>query len=121
MGTRNPGLTQDGAFRESKLLWTLGNFARFVRPGMTRVACDLTPAQSPENGLLATAFKGARGRVVVVLVNLSRADVYCDLGFGGTVGVYTTSADSSLRHGVQSAARIEVPTRSVVTAVRGGL
>jgi hypothetical protein len=27
------GLRQDGAFRESKLLWALGNFSRFVRPG----------------------------------------------------------------------------------------
>jgi hypothetical protein len=114
------GLRQDGAFRESKLLWVLGNFSRFVRPGMRRIQCDVTPAQSYKGGVLVSAFKGAKGRLVVVLANLSPTDVHCDLGGHKAVGVYTTSADSNLRHSVQNAAQINVPARSVVTVLKGG-
>lgn len=113
-------LIQDGAFRESKLLWTVGNFARFVRPGMTRIQCAVVPAQSYADGLLATAFKGANGRIVVVLANLSGRELIGDLGDRGAVGVYTTSAESNLKHSVQSAAKIALPARSVVTVIKGG-
>jgi hypothetical protein len=33
MGAETLSLMRDGAVRESKLLWTLGNYSRFVRPG----------------------------------------------------------------------------------------
>jgi O-glycosyl hydrolase len=120
MGPEVRSLTQDGVFRESKLLWTLGNFARFVRPGMARIECLATPPQTGEKGVMATAFKGAKGRLVVVLVNLSTEGRVGDLGGHDAVSVYTTSADSNLKHSVQKAAGIEVPARSVVTVVRGG-
>ena len=115
MGTDS--LMRDGMARDSKLLWTLGNWSRFVRPGMARVKCEVTPATSVVDGLLASAYKGRGGELVVVIVNLSKADARCDLGEKGTVDVYTTSAACNLAHSRQSAGRIPVPARAVCTCV----
>ena len=118
MGPRAESLQKDGVVRESKLLWTLGNYARFVRPGMTRVKCEVTPAQSPVDGVLATAYRAADGGQVVVLVNLSREERRCDLGSEGEVVTYTTSAVSDLGVGKAEAGEVVVPARAVVTVCR---
>jgi hypothetical protein len=115
MGGHVESLLHDGVVRESKLLWTLGNYARFVRPGMVRVKCDVEPKQSPVDGLLASAYQGPDGEVVVVLVNLSPKEALCDLGSDGKATVYTTSEASSLRRSAQPAPKITIPARSVAT------
>jgi O-glycosyl hydrolase len=115
MGGHVESLLHDGVVRESKLLWTLGNYARFVRPGMVRVKCDVEPKQSPVDGLLASAYQGPDGEVVVVLVNLSQQEALCDLGSDGKATVYTTSEASSLRRSAQPAPKITIPARSVAT------
>ena len=72
MGGSIESLQHDGAVRESKLLWVLGNYSRFVRPGMVRIKCELSEEQSPENGVLVSAYKDpSSGSLVYVLVNLS--------------------------------------------------
>ncbi|QOY87049.1 glycoside hydrolase [Paludibaculum fermentans] len=56
----------------SRLLWALGNYSRFVRPGMYRVVV----AGEPDDirGLMRTAYLDAEGRrVVVVYVNVGQA------------------------------------------------
>ena len=116
MGGHVESLIHDGTVRESKLLWTLGHYARFVRPGMVRVKCAVEPQQSPVDGLLASAYHGPNGRVVVVLVNLSREEAICDLGSDGRATVYTTSRESSLRKSEQPAPRVTIPARAVATA-----
>ena len=67
---RNPGDPE--TIYESKTLWTLGNFSRFVRPGMVRVflgGCGGDP-----NGLLGSAYKDPNsGEFVIVYVNMSSA------------------------------------------------
>ena len=96
MGPEAPSLMKDGAVRESKLLWTLGNYARFVRPGMVRVRCQVEPEQSIEDGVLGSAYKGTSGGLVVILVNLSRDDVACDLGpRGGSMSTRRRAARTS--------------------------
>jgi len=115
MGPETVSLIHDGVVRESKLLWVLGNYARFIRPGMVQVACDITPEQSYVNGVLASAYRGSEGKVVVVLVNLSQSEHRCDLGSSKHVDVYTTSAEENLRKSGQTASNIFVPARAVVT------
>jgi len=54
---------------ESKLLWVLGNYSRFIRPGMQRVEL-----RGPQDlgGLLASAYLAPHsGQMVLVLVNLA--------------------------------------------------
>jgi len=115
MGGNVPSLMHDGVVRESKLLWTLGNYSRFVRPGMVRVKCELEPSQSCANGVLASAYHGAEDNSVVVLVNLSTEEQRFDLGRAGAVEVYTTSAQMNLGRSDQDAAGITVPARAVAT------
>jgi hypothetical protein len=115
MGGNVESLQLDGVVRESKLLWTLGNYARFVRPGMVRVKCNVEPKQSPVDGLLASAYQGPDGKTVVVLVNLCQEEASCDLRSDGKASVYTTSQASSLQRSEQPAARITIPARAVAT------
>jgi hypothetical protein len=46
MGPRASSLLDDGAVRPSKLLWVLGNYSRFIRPGMVRIQCAPETPQS---------------------------------------------------------------------------
>ena len=115
MGPQTLSLMHDGAIRESKLLWTLGNYSRFVRPGMVRIQCTAAPEQSCQDGVLASAYKGAAGKVVVVLVNLASREQTCDLGSDRIVDVFTTSATANLGRSRQGASGVKLPARSVVT------
>jgi O-glycosyl hydrolase len=115
MGPDVASLQRDGAIRDSKLLWTLGNYARFVRPGMVRIGCETTPAPSPVDGVLASAYAAARGERIAVLINLGRTAVRCRLGAGGPVEVYLTASDANLTRRTANAADVELPPRSVTT------
>jgi O-glycosyl hydrolase len=115
MGPRVRSLMFDGEIRESGLLWALGNYSRFVRPGMVRIECSVEPRQSYVDGLLASAYKGLDGEVVLVLVNLSREAVISDLGLSEMVDVYTTSDQGGLRFSTQNGSEIRIPPRAVST------
>ncbi|HZS52882.1 MAG TPA: glycoside hydrolase [Bryobacteraceae bacterium] len=53
----------------ARILWALGNFSRFVRPGMQRV--EIAGANHDVQGLMASAFKDETNRrAVVVYVNM---------------------------------------------------
>ncbi|MCX6915805.1 MAG: 4-alpha-glucanotransferase, partial [Verrucomicrobia bacterium] len=117
MGPETLSLMNDGVVRESKLLWTLGNYARFVRPGMVRVKCSIEPEQSYANGVLSSAYKGSGGDVTVVLVNLGQEEACCNLGFSQQVDVFTTSSTANLQKSRQNSGSITLPARAVGTCV----
>jgi hypothetical protein len=119
MGPETPSLLRDGVVRDSKLLWVLGNYARFIRPGAVRVQCQVKPEQSIENGLLASAYKRADGALVIILVNLSRHDIECDIGISRDVAVYTTSSSSNLERSSQKGPIVKLQARAVSTCVLG--
>ncbi|MBQ8711237.1 MAG: glycoside hydrolase family 30 protein [Prevotella sp.] len=54
--------------QDSKLLWALGNYSRFVRPGAVRH--DVTGAEDPY-GVMCTAYRNQDGRWVAVVINYS--------------------------------------------------
>jgi O-glycosyl hydrolase len=112
-------LKYDGKIRESKLLWTLGNYSRFISPGMVRINCDSSPEQSVKDGVLTSAYAGEKNNLVVVLVNLSTEEKVCNLGFEKNVDVYTTSKDMSLEKGRQNASFLKIPSRAVLTVLVG--
>ena len=117
MGPETLSLMNDGVVRESKLLWTLGNYARFARPGMVRVKCSIEPEQSYANGVLSSAYKGSGGDVTVVLVNLGQEEASCNLGFSQQVDVFTTSSTANLQKSRQNSGSITLPARAVGTCV----
>ncbi|UCD52034.1 MAG: hypothetical protein JSW27_05225 [Phycisphaerales bacterium] len=119
MGGRVSSLMQDGVVRESKLLWALGNYSRFIRPGMVRVKCDVEPAQSAEDGLLVSAYQGMQGKLVLVAVNLSTEPARCDLGATRAMEVYTTSAEKNLESSRPEAPQLTIPARAVATILLG--
>ena len=106
---------------ESKLLWTLGNYSRFIRPGMVRV--ELSGPQEIQ-GVLASAFLDVNsGRVVLVLVNeaVRPQKVQIDLKSATAKWFipFTTSAEKNLLAGKQINIMqiFSVPPLSVMTLV----
>jgi hypothetical protein len=119
MGGGVESLQYDGEVRESKLLWVLGNYSRFIRPGMVRIKCELSEEQSPENGVLASAYLDPEnGRQVLVLVNLSEEAFKVKLTDEGQVSTYTTDNQRSMGFSSQPGNGISLASRSVVTVVR---
>lgn len=96
LGDTNEGLLlADGT--ETKRMWTLGNYSRFIRPEYTRV--EVT-GEIPASVLL-TAFAGPAGTVVVVAVNEDTAAAELPITIaGGTAPAelsrWVTSASDDL-------------------------
>lgn len=112
----------------ARLLWVLGNYSRFVRPGMQRV--EVRGAKHDIRGLMASAFKDERRRrVVTVYINMGNASQPVTVTFTTASGPkrpasvmpYITSdrAGDELKQYPQLRARntIEIPGKSVVTLV----
>ena len=119
MGAHIPSLQSDGAVRESKLLWVMGNYSRFIRPGMHRVHCEIAKEQNPENGLLVSAYQEPdEGKLVYVLTNLSEMSSTVSIGGSEKVKCYTTDHDSDMEYSIQESDSIEIPARSVLTILK---
>lgn len=60
-----------GIFKESKMLWTLGHFSRFIRPGMERVEVkELSLLNDELHDVLMSAYL-SKDQLVLVLINQS--------------------------------------------------
>lgn len=119
--------TTDGQIYESKMLWALGNYSRFIRPGMRRIEVSRSDGKSPGEaiqGVLVSAYVDpATGREVAVLVNQLHEEVPVHLKAPGSriLRSYLTSAapGDDLRFiGERPASSVlRLPPRSLVTAV----
>jgi O-glycosyl hydrolase len=76
----NEGLVLQGSTALTKRCYTLGNYAKFVRPGYTRV--DVTGA-IPMNVLVSAYVNPTDGTVVVVAVNNGSADATVPISIAG--------------------------------------
>lgn len=124
---RSPGDAE--TVHPSKMLWALGNFSRFIRPGARRIALE---GASETKGLLGSAWDDEEtGCVVVVFVNMADAPETVRIEAGRVPGrtvrhwtpwLTTAAPGDDLRRGETfSAGRDHViPPRSVVTLVGGG-
>ena len=119
MGGHVESLQHDGMVRDSKLLWVLGSYSRFVRPGMLRIKCELSKEQSPENGVLISAYKDPEnGNLVYVLVNLSEETMDVQMGEDGKASTYTTDKNRNMGFILQQLNAVILPARSVVTVLQ---
>ena len=117
----------DGEFSESKLLWVMGNFSRFVRPGMVRLELERSDGAGEEEtveGIMVSSYLDLQRKVVAtVFVNWSYASAPVRLAMaGGEIGgwiPYVTSNDSDLEpfELVPANRAVQLPARSVVTLV----
>ncbi len=110
---------EDGVFRQSKLLWALGNYSRFVKPGMVRIA-----GQNPEDGysLLSSAYIcESSGNATVVIVNYSNEPQKVDVSIDNLARkvkswkMYVTDQNSNLEYVSEVKGAITLPSKSVVT------
>ncbi len=120
--------TLTGTVRDSKMLWALGHYSRFVRPGMRRISVDVAGAgvDSVDAELLVSAYRDpASGRMVTVLVNRSSEERQVQLIAPGSdaMRVYRTTSEPGvdLKFGgsVRANQLLVVPARSLTTLVSG--
>ena len=114
----------DGQYYPSKMLWALGNYSRFVRPGAVRLTAQLT--DSTQAALpLVSAYRSANGKqLVTVVVNDHDAPATVHLVLSGKQQLgagqpYTTSATADLQPGaaVPAGQPLRVAPRSITTLV----
>lgn len=120
---KNPGDTQ--SIIESKLLWAMGNYSKFVRPGAQRI--DLQGANDP-NGLMGSAYYHEKDKQLsVVFVNNSKEAKTIKVDVTNLPGSkeikkfkpYLTSekADLKKQPTVSVKKEIIIPARSLMTLV----
>jgi O-glycosyl hydrolase len=120
-------LKSDGFYRESKLLWALGNFSRFIRPGMVRVEAGFKHANTANDQvekLMVSAFKDKQEKdLVLVFVNYSKKEQKVSVNQLGSgfhlaspvADAYVTSENANLQKSTMNATNALIPPRSVVT------
>jgi len=117
----------NGLVSDSKQLWCLGNYSRFVRPGMVRVAAvlsDVTDRVIATATQMVSAYKDPKSKqFVIVVINMSSdsKNYALDLGTGQPVGnsldVYTTTGNKNLTKSTTPVGTITLEPRSVTTLV----
>jgi len=115
----------DGNVRETKILWALGNFSYFVKPGMVRVMIPEFDNAAATTNVMLTAYKDAANKklVIVAVNNSATAKTYKLNLAGGTLvdnkfTPYITSETMSLKKAAAvDATAFDIPAKSVVTYV----
>jgi len=121
----------DGDYYESKMLWGMGNFSRFIRPEMERVIVyrsdNATPDDTVYDLMVSGYYKSDDGIVVVVFVNWAYEDKPIDLNFLGAEVTYlipyvtrgySLDKDNLTAYSALSPGdTIAIPARSIVTIV----
>lgn len=109
----------------SKVMWTLGNYSRFIRPGYMRIEL---PGIDNLNGLMASAYKAPdNSKVVIVAVNAGSSAASVELNIDGlpsgatmsNYSIYTTNASNDLRltGTISPTSQYSIPAKSTVTFV----
>jgi hypothetical protein len=102
----------DGNVFESKMLWALGNYSRFIRPGMKRIEVNRSDSKTIEQstgGLMISSFiNPENGKTVSVAINYGKSDIKVKIlkdNIALNCNIYRTAAgDENLK---------KIPTTSV--------
>ena len=125
-GSINPASSKnDGIVKDSKQLWAFGNFSRFVRPGMIRVAATITGKEEAivaAGSIMVSAYKDVVSKkIVIVVINTTNEDANISLKdleiSGDKLDTYTTSSTKSLTRSTVKTSGIKVEKRAVTTFV----
>ncbi|WP_171659784.1 glycoside hydrolase [Flagellimonas amphidinii] len=114
-----------GNYLDSKMLWALGNYSRFIRPGMKRIHLSRSDDKSLEEtikGVLPSAYM-SNDKIVVVLVN--QLNTSKEIALSGIpngfheMEVYQTSETLDLKKTaiLHVDDKIIIPTKSITTCV----
>lgn len=112
---------------DSKLLWSLGNYSRFILPGAVRLGIVKEGDRDPDSatdpyGVMCSAYRNPDGATVIVAINYAEKDE--SVGFEGLStsewnGYRTSDKGESLSLvGVmENLCKITLPARSITTFV----
>lgn len=109
----------DGNIYESKLLWALGNYSRFIRPGAKRISAKY----SEDQNLKISAFQNNNGELVTVILNRGNSAKPISLKLSeirsNAIKIYETSEQHNLSYlgEFKISDEIKVVPRSVTTLV----
>lgn len=108
----------DGKYYSSKIMWALGNYSRFIRPGMKRVELKFS---APE--IHASAYVDeTKKKLVVVTVNESKSDkkIVCNIEGNTAIqkaDIFLTTATKDLAKTPGMLNDLTLPAESVTTIV----
>jgi len=84
---------RDGNIYDSKMMWALGQYSRFINPGMKRVETTLTENETlavRNNDILVSAYKTSDNKkIVAVIINLTENNK--ELSFDNVISAYKTA------------------------------
>ncbi|WBL25318.1 glycoside hydrolase [Zunongwangia sp. HGR-M22] len=109
-----------GNFYESKMLWALGNYSRFIRPGSKRIKISVA---DKSNTLLCSAYLNKnKDEIITVIVNNGAKNELLTLSSANSsmenLKTYTTSSDSNLAFEEVLGSQVEIPKKSIVTIIQ---
>jgi hypothetical protein len=117
----------DGRVEDTKLLWALGNFSRFIQPDAVRVSVTSQNfnANNPNGIMVSSYINPVSEEIVVVAINYGATDTSMFFKINGgdtdTFAAYLTGpgADEKLKPiGVKNVSdKILIPRKSIVTLV----
>lgn len=116
----------DGIVSDSKQLWCMGNFSRFIRSGMKRVSASIKDMdnRTAAGSFMVSAYKdAATKKIVIVIINMTNSAKKFSLDklgisiniTGNRLDTYATTAVKSLSRSVSSADNISIEAKSVTT------
>jgi hypothetical protein len=120
--------TSDGQIYDSKTLWAVGNYSRFIQPGMKRVAVSRSDGRGDGqvlDGLMASAYVSEdKTKTSVVIVNYGQGKIPVklslnDLSTSKELKIYLTDGKAENNLAYQGTLKtdeiFEVPPRCVLT------
>lgn len=106
-----------GKYSDSRRLWALGNYSRFVRPGMVRVDAGFEK-DSDSTGLSVSVFEDGRSRRrVIVVINENKEARQLVLGVPKEVISYTTTMGENLKKRIFRDGTVDISAHSVTSLV----
>lgn len=113
-------------YRATKLLWALGHYSRFVRPGMVRIAAEtgLPPRRALEGIMVSAFLDPASGGWVLVAINFSAEAQRLDIKTAQPSGTsacraWLTDAERDMAPVALDGPQLSLPPRSIATVVSG--
>ena len=120
-GGRRLGAVRTNMVRDSKLLWALGNYSRFIRPGAVRL--EVAGGDGDPFGVMLSAYRNADGSLVFVAINYSETAQHIaleGLPQKNKLQTYRTSdaeGESLKPVGTTKANKIALPAKSITTFI----
>lgn len=117
----------DGNVTDSKQLWCLGNYSRFIRPGMVRVDAGLSTisdrVKAASTQMVSAYTDVATKKIVIVIVNEEAAGKLLQIDLStlnltqNKLTAYTTSTSKNLQKSVINTNMFTLDGKSVTTLV----